>query len=378
MGGASTTSTTGAGGMGGASTTSTTGAGGMGTGGAGGAAPTGTLLVLAGSDATEAHWSPGAGWATGSINLIFSGAAVTPYLGGALAIGRRVSGLPGENDQLMWSLWMPGSGFGPVSPVNGATFAKGVPALGSFGFAALALWLGTDNKHHYSQFENGLFSPTGFVPAGMVQNPAFGPSAAALSNTVGANAISAVYAGDDGKAYHVDKLGPGGSWAPSSQVVGSTVDNTVAPAAIIDAANDLLVFYVRQSDKRLCMNKLTTPQNTWGVEQVLHQDALSAQSPSVTLTSTGDILVAWHGFNDEGVYFLRGNDGAWGAPVTVATPLTPTTRPIALRGLAGADAEIVYATGGKLKHARVSGAMAVVSEAPVQTNVTSVAATVLP
>ena len=339
--------------------------------------PTGTLLVLAGPDQAEAHFTPGAGWTVGSINLVFSGASLTPYETGALAVGRRVSGLPNENDQLMWSVWKPGIGFGVVSPLNAGSVTIGVPALATFGVPALAAWISNDNKHYYTQIENGIISPSTYIPAGMPQQQAFGPSAPTLANSTSPGIVVVVYAGADSHAYHAEKIGPGSQWTPSGIVPGSLIENTLPPVALADSTG-IQVFYVRQSDKRICLMKYTTPQNFWSAEEVLHPDAITGMSPSVTRTTLGDILVTWHGFNDEGIYFLRGASNAWSATAAIEVPASKSTRPIAVHGLAGADTEVVYATGGKLKHARVNGAAAVVTLAPVQSNVTNVAATIVP
>lgn len=372
----SASSSSGVGGAG--STTASVGSSGVGgAGGAGGAGPTGTLLVLAGPDQAAAHFTPGAGWTVESINLIFSGASLTPYENGALAVGRRAGGLANENDQLMWSVWKPGIGFGAVLPVNAGSYTIGVPAAGSFGFAGLLVWLSNDNKHYYTQIEAGNVSPTTYLPAGMPQQQAFGPSAPTLATSSNSTTVAVVYAGADSHAYHAEKNGPGSQWTSSGIVPGSTIENTIPPVALVDSSG-IQVFYVRQSDKRICLMKYTMPQNFWGAEEVLHPNAITGMSPSVTVTTLGDVLVTWHGFNDQGIYFLRGTSGAWGAPVAVEVPATTSTRPVAVRGLAGADTELLYATGGKLKHARVNGGAAVITPTPVQSNVTSVAATIVP
>jgi hypothetical protein len=377
----SASSSSGAGGAGGGSSassaTAASGSSGVGgSGGAGGAGPTGTLLVLAGPDQAAAHFTPAAGWTVEGINLVFSGASLTPYETGALAVGRRVSGLPNENDQLMWSVWKPGVGFGAVAPVN-TSYTIGIPALGSFGFAALAVWISNDNKHYYAQIENGVVSPTTYLPAGMPQQQAFGPSAPTLATSSNSITVAVVYAGADSHAYHAEKNGPGSQWTPSGMVPGSLIENTIPPVAIADSTG-LQIFYVRQSDKRICTIKYTMPQNFWGAEEVLNTNAITGMSPSVTVTTLGDVLITWHGFNNEGIYYLRGKSNAWGAPVAVEVPATTSSRPVAVRGLAGADTELLYATGGKLKHARVNGGAAVITATPVQSTVTNVAATIVP
>jgi len=366
----------GSGGMGGAG-----GAGGMGAGGAGGmggGSAAGTLLVLAGPDAGEAHFQPQTGWATGSINLQFSASALAPHDGGAIAVARRLSANGAENDELFWATWKAGAGFGAVQKVGNFGFAKDGPALAPAGVAAVMTFLGTDSKHYYAQLDAGAFGPFGAIPAGMVQDQAFGPSAATLAPN-GAAGVYAVYAGDDGKIYYSSKSGPGGAWAASSGVPTSPVVNYIRPVASFDAiTKKLSILYVRGSDKRICLVELQTPQNSWSTEAPIDLTALTAVSPSIVVHD-GVYTIAWHGYVDNGIYLLRGQGpAAWGAPKTVEAPLTPTTEPIVLPGLPGADAEIVYATGGKLKHARLVADAVTVSEVPGVNNVNNLSATIVP
>jgi hypothetical protein len=224
----------------------------------------------------------------------------------------------------------------------------------------------------------GAFSPFGPLPAGMVQNQAFGPRAATLTPN-GAAGVYTVYAGDDGKLYYSSKSGPGGAWAASSGVPTSTVVNYIRPAASFDPITQKLsILHVRQSDKRICLVELQLPQNSWSAETPIDLTALTSVSPSIVVHG-GIYTIAWHGYVDNGIYMLHGKGpGMWGAPMTVEAPLTPTTEPVVLPGLPGADAEIVYATGGKLKHARLLAPNITVSEVPGVNNVNNLSATIVP
>ncbi|UQA62980.1 hypothetical protein [Polyangium aurulentum] len=365
---------TGAGGTGGMG-----GAGGTGgSGGMGGGSASGTLLVLAGPEGAEAHYQPQAGWSTGSINLQFSASALASHEGGAIAVARRLSATPAENDELFWATWKAGVGFGAVQKVGNFGFAKDGPAVATAGVAAVMTFLGTDNKHYFAQHSMGAFSPFGPVPAGMVQDQAFGPSASTLASDGGAG-VYAVYAGDDGKLYHSFKSGPGGAWEASTGVPTSPVVNYIRPVASFDPLMKRLhILYVRKSDNRLCLVERQFPQGSWQPEQQIDLTALTAMSPSI-FVHNGIYHIAWHGYVDNGIYMVHGKGpGLWGAPQTVDAPPTSTTEPVVLPGLPGADAEIVYATGGKLKHARLSVQTITVTEVPGVNDVNNLSATIVP
>lgn len=347
-------------------------------GGAGGAPPTGTLVVAAGPNASagEAHFDPVSGWATGPVSIDFSAVALAPKMGGgAVALLRRKSAVQAEDNELFWATWAAGVGFGAAQKVGDFGFAKDGPDVAQAGVASVMTFLGTDNKHYYAQLDNGAFSPFGQIPAG-VGSQAFGPSASTLASDGVAGAY-AVYAGDDAHLYYVYKSSPGGSWTTSSQAPTSLVSNALRPFALVDADQDLRIFYIRQSDNRICTVKLITPQNAWSAEETVGT-ASSSKSPSVAATAQGDFVVAYHGLLNEGMYFVRGKDGAWGAVTTIDVPATATTAPAAARGLAGADAEVMYATGGKLKHARIKANSATVADVTGPMNVTVVSAVVVP
>ncbi|TKD01322.1 hypothetical protein E8A74_31205 [Polyangium fumosum] len=334
------------------------------------------MLVLAGPGAGEAHYDPAAGWATGSINLQFSAAGLAPRAEGVVAVLRRQSANAAENNELFWATWTKAGGFGAVQKVGSFGFAQDGPAASPLGVATLMTFLGTDNKHYFAQHEGGAFGPFGPMPAGMVQFQAFGPSATALASD-GAAGVYAVYAGDDAHLYSLAKIGPGSAWTPSAQVPTSLVANWLRPFVLVDADQDVRMFYVRQGDNRICMVKLVTPQNTWSAEETVGT-ATTGLSPAVAATAAGDFVVAYRGVLNDGIYFVRGKDGAWGAATTIEVPQTPSSMPVVLPGLSGADAEIVYTTGGTLKHARVNGAQATLAAVPGVANVTHVAATMVP
>jgi len=333
---------------------------------------------MAGPSAGAASYEPATGWKNAPLNFSFYSADISPRMaGGALAVMRRSSALPEENNELYWTTWTKVMGFATPQKVGVFGFALDGPATAPAGVASVMTYLGTDNKHYFAQNDTGnSFGAFGPIPAGMVQIQAFGPSATVLaSDGVG---VYAVYAGNDAQLYYSYKSSAGGAWGPSMQAPTSKVTNMIRPFAFVDAALDLRIVYVRQSDNRICMVKLVTPQNSWTTEETIATAVTSKPATAVEISPGGDIVIAYHALLNEGIHFVRGKDGAFVTISTVEVPLVGTSVPIAVRGLSGADAEILYAAGGKVRHARVNGNVASISDMPGVTTATSVAATIVP
>ncbi|HMY15329.1 MAG TPA: hypothetical protein PKA58_03320, partial [Polyangium sp.] len=304
---------------------------------------------MAGPSAGGAYYDPTNGWTNAPLSFTFSSADIAPRMaGGALGVMRR-----SPDNELYWTTWTKAAGFSAPQIVNTFGFGVDGPSTAPAGVASVMTFLGTDNKHYFAQNDNGaMFGGFGPIPAGDLAIQAFGPSATTLaSDGVG---VYAVYAGDNAQIYYSYKSSAGGAWGPSTQAASSTVVKTIRPFAFVDSAMDLRIFYVRQSDNRLCMVKLITPQNAWSAEETIAM-ATTAVSPAAVETTNGDIVVAYHGLANEGIYFVRGKDGAFANISTVEVPAGTSSRPVVVKGLSGADAEILYATANKLRHARVIG-----------------------
>ena len=357
-GGASSTS--GAGGDGGASSTasatasSTTSS--SASTGTGGAPPApGTLVALVGRGTTNGQIAQfDGGWSTPqALSIAFDVASMRPTAAGGLAAFRVESATPAADNELFAAAYT-GSLATPAK-IGNFGFALGGPTAAEHGVAELVLFLGTDNKHYFSQRDGGVFGAFQPLPGGSMGTQSFGPSAAAL---VAAGPLAlAAYAGGDGKLYTLTKAGPGSAFGLATQVPGtSTVDNTIPPVGLADPAGDLALYYVRQADRRIGRVVLDLPANVWGPELVVHTDAITDRTPSVVVTSQGDQLVAWHGnAGNQGIYATRGTT-SFGAPVVVDAATQPTSAPVLAANVdGGADAELLYVRGGALVHARPAG-----------------------
>lgn len=340
-------------------------------------APKGTLLVLAGPNAGEVRYEPSTGWKTGALNLQFSSASLAPQPGTAIAAFRRSSSALEENDELYWARWTKAAGFDAPRKFAAVGFSKDGPTAWPLGSTAVVTFLGSNFKHYYSENETGEgFGPFEPIPGELIENQAFGPSATSLAGD-GRTGTYAVYAGNDSHLYYTHKAGPRTDWIPSVQAPSSAVNKGLRPVALVDSEMNLRIFYVRQADQRICMVKLATAAKTWAAEETIG-DASTSLAPSVTITAEGEFVVTYHGAKDQGINLVRGKDGAWSSEVKVDAAEAPTTAPIVLPGLSGADAEIIYATGGTLKHARLIGQTVELESVPGPTGVTTIAAAIVP
>lgn len=333
-----------------------------------GGAPPGTLMLVAGTANLWASWSAGKAWSTGSVGAKVDRAALAALPAGNVGVAvRRADG------ELVWSQGVPGAALSP--PVTVGAASLGAPALVGQGSGAMLVWLGADHKHAWASVSGGSVGAASAIPGGTAGDQAFGPSPPAAAG-YGGGGVFAAYVGDDGKPYLVDWPGGGAGFGVSTALApAAPAQKAIGPVALGEEMND--VYYVRQSDGRICLNRVSGASQV-GVE-VLHDLAITGETPSAARASNGEVVVAWHGFDDGGIYFLRGKPGAWGAPVTVDLPAQATTAPVVTAGLSGADAELVYLRGGKLVHARIAAGKVIATEEVSQVSgATSLAAVALP
>ncbi|WAS97007.1 hypothetical protein [Nannocystis punicea] len=317
------------------------------------------LLVLAGAGtapALAARYVPGPGWTVGQLDVDLGETALVATHLGALGAGRRATAEADAENELVFTTWSKGQpdDWAAAEAVGAFGFGIDGPALAAVAETVTLAFLGTDFKHYTALWTDGDWAPFAPLPAGMPQIQAFGPSAAALAP--GAAETYAAYAGDNGKIFYSSKASPGGAWQPSMQAPPPLVDSELTPAALVDAEGDLLLAYVRAADGKIAVVKLLTPQNAWTVETLVDDLAITASELAFVATDDGAYYLAWKGYDDDGVYAVRGLDNDdWGAPFTVAEPATATLPPALARGATGADAELVYVTGGALQHVRLVG-----------------------
>jgi hypothetical protein len=252
-----------------------------------------------------------------------------------------------ENKELLWSASWSGGSWGAFGKVGPGYEAQDGP---SYSVSSQTSWATyrRGGKHFALTFKGGSFGAEG--PLGADNPQAFGNSHAAVSVS-GATAWGA-YAGGDQGLYVV--LHGGSSWTESAPIFGAGTKNYITPALIHDDKAQPTVFFVRNSDSKICL--VVRDGNGWSQPSVVANDAITDSSPVAVQTTSGMYLV-WRGFiGDDGIYFsFRPSGGAWQAPKAVDSDNGATTLPALTPGTKGADAELVYVKNGQLRHARFTG-----------------------
>lgn len=205
---------------------------------------------------------------------------------------------------------------------------------------------------------------------------AFGPSPATLAP--GDPATHAVYAGDDDRVYVARKPQWDAAWEASIQAPPPAVNDAIRPAALVLPNGDLVLAYVRKSDSQIGLTRRSAADNTWSLETLVDPQAL-ASAVALLRTDAGALVLAWRDNNDPGIYFSVSAAAdaidAWDPPVSVEVP-ADAGAPVLTAGALGADAELFYASGGQLRHARiVAGEADPATSVADLTAVTAVAAT---
>ncbi len=335
------------------------------------------VVGLGTAPGTAATFTPGIGWKLSPFQIGVAAADLVATPEGAMAVVRRTSAKAEEIDELYYARWQtedPGL-FATASEVGAFGFAQGAVSLAAVADTVNLSFLGTDYKHYTALYNLVLWAPFGKLPAGMIQNQAFGPSPATLA--ANSPETYAVYAGDDAQLYYSHKAAPGAVWEASSGTPALDVLLAVSPVAIVDDQADLVIAYVRK-DGQLALIKLLTPMNAWTNEVLVHPQALTGSAIALQRLDAGGYVLAWRGFDTQGIYLARSGGDAfdkWDAPVTVEVPKLTSTPPELVPGV-GAELEILFTTGAKLRHARLSGGQIVAPvDVPGIVAATTVAAT---
>lgn len=311
------------------------------------------ILLLAGQGpdpALAARYLPGPGWSTDPLDGPLGEVALVATPDGALAVGRA------PDDELTFTTWSQGQpdDWTALTAVGAFGLAIDGPGLAVTGDRVTLAFLGTDFKHYSAHHSGGAWSPFAPIPAGMPPDQAFGPSAAVLAG--GLENLYAAYAGDDKKIYYNLRPAPRDPWQPSLQAPPPVVVSALTPCAIVDPTGDLLLAYVRDLDGKIAVVKLLTPQNAWTLETIVHDLAVAGTELAFLRTDAGAYYLAWKGYDTDGIYVARGQaHDDWGLPFTVDAPPTATLPPALAHGALGADAELLYVTGGALHHVRLLG-----------------------
>ncbi|MBK8261674.1 MAG: hypothetical protein IPK80_10070 [Nannocystis sp.] len=257
---------------------------------------------------------------------------------------------------MVFGAWSPGtpdswSNFGPVGVFGVGSDGPGLAALSA---TAEMCFLGTDNRHYSAHRAADTWGAFVGIPSANVQVQASGGSAAALAS--GVDETYAVYVREDGRLMVSVKPTPGGVWQASTEAPATGLATGLTPAASVEAKGDLVIAYVRAADATIRVIKKISPQEAWS-DEVIVANALTTSEVALLQADSGGYYLAWKGFDNQGIYAAYAPSfDAWQEPFAVDLPQTPTQPPALARGLWGAEAELLFVTGGTLRHARLNQA----------------------
>src|SRR5690606_17417412 len=198
-----------------------------------------------------------------------------------------------------WSEGQPDT-WTPVTAVGPFGVALDGPGLAATGELVTLAFLGTDFKHYSADYSGGAWSAFAPLPAAMLPDQAFGPSAAVLASGLGGT--YAAYAGDDSKIYYTRRPTSRDPWQPSLQAPPPVVLSALTPCALVDPTGDLVLAYVREADGKIAVVRLLTPQNAWTLETIVHDQAVAGTELAFVQTDAGAYYLAWKGYDTDGIY----------------------------------------------------------------------------
>lgn len=349
--GASTVAT-GSGGAGaGGSATSGGGAGGAttsgsGSGGGGASGPATALVLGAGPSAALGARFDGSDWSSTTFGETSDLRPGVSFLG--VDRGLFVLRAASAPHRLRFTTWSADGGFEAWSDISATATTRDRPVL----VGASLAYQGSDFKHYYALF-GASWMPTG-EPIGPSQPlQSFGP-AAGHGTTLGGDFVFA-FPGDDGGVYVQSRSG--GTWAAATGIPGAQTDVTPAIVALTSGP-ELLAVWVNDEPGQFDDQKVffaTRSGGVWSTPAKIDDGVFAVEAPTLAALAGGQAVLAFRGTDDK-PYALRFDGTSWSAVGPVGSPNNPTiaSPPVLAPGAPGADAELVYVSGGAAIHVRLT------------------------
>lgn len=327
----------------GGSTSSTSASTGSGGGGASGPA---SLLVLgAGTSGALGARFDGSDWTTTTFGETSDRRPAVAFLGADSGLFV-LRGAAAPNP-LRFTTWSAGGGFEAWADVGAGANSRDRPVLAGGSLA----YQGSDFKHYY-----GLYG-TNWMPSGEAIGPSvplqsFGP-AAGDGALLGADFVFA-FPGDDGGVYVQARSA--GTWAAADAIPSAQTDVTPALVAL-SSGPELLAVWVNDDPGQFDDQKIffaTRSGGAWSAPAKIDDGVFALEAPALAPLAGGEAVLAFRGTDDK-PYALRFDGASWGAVGPVASPNPTIASPPALApGAPGAEAELVYVSGGAAVHVRLS------------------------
>lgn len=318
----------------------------------------GTVAILAGSDAalSGAVQDKGGAW-TGA--AIAGGAARSkPAL---VAFGQGFLGVTrGTGDALQSTAYT--TSWGAVATF-GKPNVKGPPALAVAGTSAHVVYAAGPgaNRDFFHGIHDGNAWNAADATVGTSPDQSFGTVGAGLAGA--GNTAVFVENGTDHKLYTRTYDG-GWPAGPGTAIAGAATVGTdfPTPPVVVGATGkyDLVAIYVQETTLRLSYAMRDATSKTWSNGGVVHDFATTEEPFSAARIGQSTFVVAFRGQDGKG-YYAQGTVDAggtfmWNAAQPVGGAATTVdSAPAVARGVCGDDAVVAYAQGGAIKATRLRG-----------------------
>jgi hypothetical protein len=340
-------------GAGGAGVGGAAGAAGAGAGGAAGAAgspsigPAVVALAVSASGQLVPARYESLSWTAGTSSVTGSGRPAVVAVGGSAVAAFPVTGGGLRFAKIEKSLDLVAGDLAPV--------VKKGPSLSPTSTGARVVYtIGNDTLF------TSVFSGASFGTASPLTNDPSAPLSAASPSAALSSKDSSegsVHAGTNEGVYFAPIGGA------STAVVGAGSKTFASPALVFDAAGQPVVFFVRNTDSQVCVT--VRKSGNWTNPLPVAANAFTDRGPAATRTSTGELVVVWHGLGKEGIYLAHSSSGdaGWGTGSTVSAEETAiASTPTVFAGPSGA-AEILFVRGGVAHHGRLQANIVTEGEA---------------
>lgn len=309
----------------------------------------GTLAVLAGSDAALAGavQDKGGAWVTSTVqgaskSLPALVATTTGFVG---AVRSTNDVLAGVTFATSWS-----------SSAIGAATTIGSPSLHASGATVHLSLLTPSFEHAYGAYAQGTWSGANEALQPTAGVKSFGPSPGSVAEPGGDVVVA--FDGQDGGLYVQSRAA--GAWASASPVAGAGVYKPVPPVLVAwDGTSDLLVLFADDSQDHVLRHAVrASGTKTWSGVKNTGALAFTPEAFRAARISPSQVVVTYRG-GDGRAYAMVGTFAAdaftWAAPAPLLGGATVDSAPAVAKGVCGDEAVAAVATGGAVKVVRLRG-----------------------
>jgi hypothetical protein len=306
------------------------------------------VLATGSSQVIAGHFVPSGAWTTTTLTGSSSAAPAVrmPAAGAAIGVADVSSGSGTVESTSYAASWS------ALASIATGDTVRGAPSLANAGGTTYLAFQGTDFKYYFESHDASGWSLAIPPVGGAGSSQSFGPTPPTVAVVNGHPMVAFV----DGATSPVNQVVVqsyvSGSWQPPV-VVASSGSTSISPVVVAGGSGfDAMVVFV-SSTASTPLQWSTLAGGIWSAPASL-ANALTNVTPSVAVTSTGTVLLAFEGTDTHG-YFMSYSGGAW-APVSTigTTPTVLSSSPAVAPGVGSALAEVAYVdSSGALYHTRL-------------------------